>query len=317
MRTFVTGATGWIGQAVIKELLSAGHQVLGLSRSDAGTKKLESLGAEVHLGSLQDLESLKAGAAASDAVIHCAFTHDFKPEEKEGAQSDKEEKPVGDFVDWCRIDRVAIETIGAALLGTKKPFVVTSGTLLLPQGRLVTENDLPDLSTPLAAARGPSETATIDLAKQGVHAMVIRLAPTNHGEGDKGFIAMMIATARKIGKSAYIGEGHSRWPAVHRLDTARLYKLALEKGSAGSIYHAVAEEAVLVKDIAEAIGQKLGLPTISMGAEEVLEHYGFLGLAMGGNNPTSNVKTKNELGWEPKEIPLLEDIKQGKYFTSV
>lgn len=297
MRVFVTGATGFIGQAVVQELLSNGHQVLGLTRSDKGAESLSALGVEVARGSLDDLDSLKRGAAASDGVIHLAFSHDFS-----------------DYEGGCRKDRLAIEAMGSALEGTNRPLVITSGTMLLPHGRLATEDDSLDFTHPFAAARGPSEKLALSFAPKGVRVSVMRLPPTNHGDGDYAFIATLIKIARQKGISTYIGDGLNRWSATHRLDTARAYILALTKGKAGSIYHAVAEEGVPVKEIAETIGKKLGIPAVSKTTEEAREYLGFLALPLAGDNPVSSVKTREELGWKPEHSSLISDIEGGSYF---
>jgi nucleoside-diphosphate-sugar epimerase len=298
MRVFVTGATGFIGQVVVQELLSAGHQVLGLARSDKGAESLAALGVEVHRGSLDDLDSLKRGASASDGVVHLAFIHDFS-----------------DYEGNCRVDRLAIETMGAALAGSNRPLIITSGTLLLPQGRQVTEEDTPDL-TAAAAARGASELLALSLVSQGVRPSVVRLPPTNHGDGDHGFIPQLIAIAREKGVSAYIGDGLNRWPATHRLDAVRVFQLALDKGSAGSTFHAVAEEGVSIKDIAAIIGKQLNVPVVSKTKEEAQQHFGWLGFALAGDNPTSSAKTREQLGWSPVHPSLISDLKEGTYFRN-
>ncbi|ORX98163.1 NAD dependent epimerase/dehydratase family protein [Basidiobolus meristosporus CBS 931.73] len=299
MRVFVTGATGFIGQAVVRELLAAGHQVVGLARSDKGAEMLTAMGAEVLRGSLEDLASLKQGASAADGVIHLAFIHDFS-----------------DYEASCRVDRSAIEALGAALKGSNRPLIITSGTLLLPQGRLATEEDTPDLSTPTASARGQSEQVALSLVSQGVRVSIVRLPPTNHGDGDHGFVKMLINLAREKGVSAYIGDGLNCWPATHRLDAASVYKLALAKGSAGSIFHAVAEEGVKLKDIAEEIGKQLNVSVASKPLEEAQEHFGWLGFVVAGNNPTSSAITREKLGWSPVQPSLLADIKTGTYFDT-
>ena len=299
MRVFVTGATGFIGQAVVQELLSAGHRVLGLARSDKGAESLAALGVEAHRGSLDDLDSLKRGASASDGVVHLAFIHDFS-----------------DFEGNCHADRLAIETMGAALAGSNRPLVITSGTLLLPQGRLVTEEDTPDLVAAAAAARGPSEQSALSLVSQGVRTSVVRLPPTNHGDGDHGFIPQLISIAREKSVSAYIGDGLNRWPATHRLDAARVFQLALDKASAGSTFHAVAEEGVSIKDIAEIIGKQLNVPVVSKAKEEAQQHFGWLAFALMGDNPTSSAKTREQLGWSPVHASLISDLKEGTYFKN-
>ena len=298
MRVFVTGASGFIGQAVVQELLQAGHQVLGLARSDKSAELLKSLGAEIHQGSLEDLDSLKQGATASDGVIHLAFNHESQ-----------------DMATGCRKDQAAIIAMGHALAGSNRPLIMTSGTMVCDHGRLVTEDDTPDLNSRMAALRGASEAVTLSLVSQGVRASVVRLPPTNHGDGDhRGFIVRIITLARSKGVSAYVGEGLNRWCATHRLDTARVFRLALEKGSAGSVFHAVAEEGVRFKDIAEAIGKQLKIPVVSKSAEEAREHFGFLAFAVPEDNPTSSEKTQEALGWRAQYPSLIADLESEVYF---
>jgi nucleoside-diphosphate-sugar epimerase len=299
MRVFVTGATGFIGEAVVQELLSAGHQVLGLARSDKGAESLAALGVEVHRGSLDDLDSLKRGASASDGVVHLAFIHDFS-----------------DYEGNCRVDRLAIETMGAALAGSNRPLIITSGTLMLPYGRLATEEDTPDLTNAAAAARGASELLALSFVSRGVRASVVRLPPTNHGDGDHGFISLLITIAREKGVSVYIGDGLNRWPATHRLDAARVFQLALDKGSAGSTFHAVAEEGVSIKDIATIIGKQLNVPVVSKTKEEAQQHFGWLAFALVADNPTSSAKTREQLEWTPVNPALISDLKEGTYFKN-
>ncbi|KAF2802522.1 putative epimerase/dehydratase [Mytilinidion resinicola] len=298
MRVFVTGATGFIGTAVVPELLAAGHQVLGLTRSDKGAETLKSLGVEAHRGSLEDLESLKKGASSADATIHLAFDHNF-----------------ADFEGINKKDRVAIEAIGEALVGTNRPFIITSGTLLLPLEKLATEDDNGDYTIP-TAVRGLAEQLTLSFVPKGVRAEVVRLPPTNYGEGDHGFIAMLIKTAREKGESAYIGDGSNRWPATHRLDTAKVFASALDRGTAGATYHAVANEGITAKEIAEAIGKELNVPVVSKSTEEAPAHFGFLALPFSRDNPTSSKKTREALGWEPAQPGLIADIKEGHYFKN-
>lgn len=302
MRVFATGSTGFIGSAVIKDLLAAGHEVLGLTRSDKGAEWLTTVGASVHRGTLTDLESLRAGAVASDAVLHLAFVHDFS-----------------NYQSTCLIDREAITTIGTAIEGTNKPFIITSGTLMMRAGQLGTEDDSYDSESPVASARGASEPLLHSFAAKGVRTVALRLPPTNHGAGDKGFIAMLVNAAKTSGVSAYIGDGESRWPATHVLDTARAYRLALEKAfsgetsTGGATFHVVAEEGVRIKDVAEAIGKQLGLPVVSKTMEDAQKELGFMAIGVATDNPSSSVKTKSFLGWVPEHPNLLADIAQGTY----
>lgn len=291
MRVFVTGATGFIGSAVVKELLGAGHQVLGLSRSDAGAKALTDAGAEVHRGSLQDLESLKKGAAAVDGVIHLAFIHDF----------------TADFMVSVKADQAAIEAMTSVLAGSNKPLITTSGVLGLPP--MGTEDHDVGPSMPRK-----SEEAALAAVKQGVRGMVIRLAPSVHGDGDHGFVPALIKTAREKGHSMYVGDGANRWPGVHRFDAARLYRLALEKGKAGARFHGVADSGVPIKQIAELIGRKVNVPAVSKTPEEAAAALGFIGHVLSMDAPTSNALTKERLGWNPTEKGLIDDLETGTYF---
>lgn len=292
MRVFVTGATGFIGSAIIKELGGAGHRVLGLARSDAGAAKLVAAGAEVQRGSLEDLESLRSGAAAADGVIHTAFIHDFS-----------------DYLNSARTDVAAIEAMTAALAGTGKPFVVTTGTLGLPGGKVGTEEDSPGSGLPRR-----SEVTGLAAVEAGVRATVVRLAPSVHGDGDYGFVPALIKLARQRGEAIVVGDGANRWPAVHRLDAARLYRLALEKGDAGARFHGAAEEGIPVRRIAEVIGRRLAVPVVSKTPEEARELLGFIGHALAMDGPVANVLTKQRLGWRPEQPGLIEDLEGGRYF---
>jgi len=289
MRIFLTGATGFIGTAVIPELIDAGHQVLGLARSDAAAKSLVALGARAHRGDLGDLESLRSGAAAADAVIHCAFIHDFAK-----------------YQENCEIDRRAIEALGSVLQGSDRQLIVTSGTALAP-GRLATEEDaaLPSSVMP----RGATEEAADSVAARGVRVSVVRL-PQVHDRNMQGLVTLAIVVAREKGISAYVGDGANRWPASHRLDTARLYKLVLEKGAPGARYHAVAEEGVRVRDIAEVIGRRLNIPVVSKSPEEAAAHFGWLGAFAGLDAPASSALTRERLGWRPVETTMLSDLER-------
>jgi nucleoside-diphosphate-sugar epimerase len=297
MRVFVTGATGFIGSTIVQELINAGYQVLGLARSDAGAKALIDAGAQVQRGDLEDLESLRSGAAMSDGVIHTAFSHDFS---KLAAN--------------CEMDRLAIETLGSVLAGSDRPLVVTSGTALAAPGRLATEGDVP-VRTATSYPRVSEETAAT-LAERGVRASVVRL-PQVHDRDKHGLVTYMTAVAREKGVSAYVGDGLNRWPAVHRLDTGRLYRLVLEKGSSGTRYHAVGEEGVPLRQIAEAIGRGLKVPVISKSPEEAAQHFGFLGYFVGIDCPASSAQTQEWLGWRPTAQPgLIADLDRATAFAN-
>jgi nucleoside-diphosphate-sugar epimerase len=294
MRVFVTGATGFIGSAVVRELIDAGHEVLGLARSDAGAEALSATGAEVHRGDLEDLESLRSGAAASDAIIHTAFRHDWTR-----------------FAESCEFDKRAIEAIGAVLQGSSRAFIVTSG-IGVAQGRAATEEDPPLPSSP--SLPRASEATAVALMERGVRASVMRL-PQVHDTMKQGLVTALIAIAREKGVSAYIGHGQNRWPAAHVLDTARLYRLALEKGSAKARYHAVAEEGVRLKDIAMAIGRGLNIPVTSISKEQAQAHFGFFGFFAGRDSPASSKRTQEQLGWNPTGPGLLTDLGNMRYYA--
>jgi nucleoside-diphosphate-sugar epimerase len=293
MRVFVTGATGFVGSAVVQELIKAGHQVVGLARSDAGAESLAAAGAQVHRGDLENLESLQSGAVAADGVIHTAFIHDFSK-----------------FAANCEKDRHAIKTLGTALAGTERPLIVTSGTALLPPGRVSTEDDMPASSIPRVA----SEEAAARVAESGVRVSVVRLPPTVHGDGDHGFVPLLIGLAREKGVSAYIGDGLNRWPAVHRLDAAHLYRLALEKNAARACYHAVGEQGVAFRKIAEVIGKRLNVPVVSKSAAEAAAHFGWFAHFAAIDVPASSARTQQLLGWNPQHSELLPDLDRETYF---
>jgi nucleoside-diphosphate-sugar epimerase len=306
MRVFVTGASGWIGSAVVPELLGAGHQVIGLARSNASADALAAAGADVQLGNLDDLNALRDATAASDGVIHLAFKHEL-------AFS-------GDFQAAAEADRRAVETLGEALAGSDRPLLIASGILGVTPGRVVSEQDGHGSHAAIASfgggpqARRETAELTLSLASRGVRSSIVRLPPTNHGDGDNGFIATLVGIARQKGVSGYIGDGANRWPAVHRLDSARLFRLALEEAPAGTTLHAVAEEGVPVREIAEVIGRHLDIPVVSVPAEDVGEHFTWLGGFLGLDAPASSAWTRELLGWEPTHPGLIADLDQGHYF---
>ncbi|WP_118178536.1 SDR family oxidoreductase [Paraburkholderia phosphatilytica] len=295
MRVFVTGATGWVGSAVVKDLLAAGHQVLGLARSDEGARSVAAAGAEVLRGSLEALDSLKRGAAQADGVIHAAFNHDFSK-----------------LAENAEHERLAIEAIGNELAGSNRPFIVTSGVALLAPGRVTTEDE-PARAAIASFPRSP-EAAAAAFSARGVRVSAVRLAPTVHGLGDHGFVPRLIEIARAKGVSAYVGEGGNRWPAVHRLDAARVYRLALERDAEGATWHAIAEQGVPFKAIAEAIGRGLGIPVVSQTPEQAADHFGWFARFAAIDCPSSSEITRSRLGWQPEHPVLLADLGQPEYF---
>lgn len=296
MRIFVTGATGFVGSAVVQELLGAGHQVLGLVRSDASAATLAATGAEPHRGSVEDLDSLRSGARKSDAIIHTAFIHDFSK-----------------FKENCEIDRYAIAALGSALEGSARPFIVTSGTGLLRLDRPATEDDR-CTADPNGIPRVATEEAADAVAARGVNVSVMRLPPSVHGDGNHGFVPLLIALARDKGVSAYVGEGRNAWPAVHRLDAARLYRLALEKNAGPRRYHAVHDTGVPFLEIATIIGKRLNVPVVSKSSSEAAEHFGWFAHFAAMDNRASSERTQALTGWQPEEHGLLANLDRPEYF---
>ena len=301
MRIFLTGASGWIGSAVAAELLAAGHQVLGLARSDASAEAVAAAGATVRRGDIGDLDVLRAAARESDGVVHLAFRHDVAF--------------AGDFQTAVNSDLAAIEALGEALAGSDRPLAIASGIAGLKPGVVATERDRPE-PTPGPGGRVRNERAALAYAERGVRSISVRFAPTVHGDGDNGFIAGIVAADRAAGAAAYIGDGINRWPAVHRSDAARLVRLAVEGAPAGSVLHAVGEEGVAIRDIAEAIGRGLDLPVTSITTEQAQAHFGFLAGFLALDMPTSNALTRELLSWEPSGPQLIADLDQGHYFAA-
>jgi nucleoside-diphosphate-sugar epimerase len=306
MRVFVTGATGWIGSAVLPELIGAGHQVTGLARSEASAAALAAAGAAAHRGTLDDLGSLRSAAAASDGVIHLAFKHDI-------AFS-------GGFQNAADADRRAVEAFGEALAGSGRPLIIASGTLGLAPGQVATERDGHGTGPAVAAlGAGPrTRLATaelvLSLASRGVRSSVMRLPPTVHGDGDNGFLAALVGIARDKRVSGYLGDGTNRWPAVHRLDAAHLFRLALEKAPAGSTLHAIADQGVPIRDIAEVVGRQLHLPVAAIAPEDAAGHFAWLAGFLGADSPASSTLTRQLLGWHPDQPGLIDDLNKGHYF---
>jgi nucleoside-diphosphate-sugar epimerase len=298
MRVFVTGASAWIGSAVLPELVAAGHQVVGLVRSGRSAAAVVALGAEVRRGDLDDLDGLRAGAKASDAVIHLAFKHDFS-----------------DFAGASRTERAAVETFVKTLEGSDRPFLLASGIVLLKPGQVLTERDATPMVGP-DAPRGGAEELALSYADRGVRSVSLRFPATVHGEGDHGFVPTLVGVARKRGVSGYVGDGTNRWPAVHRLDAARLVRSALERSPAGSVVHAVAEEGVPALAIAAAIGRGLGAPVRSVDPDDAAAHFGWIGLFFAADAPASSVLTRQALDWTPTRPGLIDDLDAGSYFRS-
>ena len=304
MRIFVTGASGWIGSAVVPELLAGGHEVVGLARSEESAQRLQAAGAKVHRGDVDEPEGLAKAAADSDGVIHLAFQHEV-------AWS-------GNFAAAAAADRRAVEAMGAALAQSDRPLVLASGVLGLTVGRVATEDDGlvpgPELRANPAGRRSATALFVLSLRGTGVRSSVLRLPPTVHGDGDNGFIATLVGIARQRGVAGYVGDGANRWPAVHRSDAARLARLAVEAAPAGSVLHAVADEGVAWRDIAEAMGRHLDVPTASVAPTDAGEHFSHLGHFVGLDSPATAAVTRQLLGWEPTGPSLLDDLDQDHYY---
>lgn len=298
MRVFLTGATGYIGSAIVRELLAAGHQVLGLARGDDASERLARAGAEAHRGDLSDPDNLAAGAQACDGVIHTAFGHDFTKYREAG-----------------ETDRRAVAAMARALEGSNKPLVITSGTTILAPGRVGTEED-PALPDSPSGVRALSEEVALAAAARGVRSVVVRLPPSVHGPGEHGFVPALIDVARRTGVSSFVGDGANRWPAVHRLDAARLFRLALEQAAPGTRLHGAAEDGIPMREIAEAIGEGLGVPVRGIGADEAAAHFDWLAFVVPIDNPTSSAITRATVGWRPEEAGLLADVRESGYFST-
>jgi nucleoside-diphosphate-sugar epimerase len=299
MRVFVTGATGWVGSAVVRELLDTGHHVLGLARSDAGAASVQAAGAEVHRGDLNDLDSLRSGAAASDGVIHTAYDHAFT-----------------DYAAAAALDRQVILALGEALAGSNRPLIITEGVQRNAPGQVGTEDSVPPPGS-FGRMRFESEEAAVSFVERGVRVAVVRFPPTVHGRGDHGFVSILVNIARTKGVSAYPGDGSNRWAAVHRLDAAHLHCLALQSAPAGARLNGVAEEGVPVRQIAEVIGRHLDVPVTSISPEKATEHFGFLGALFAQDLPASSARTQTLLGWHPVRPGLIADLDEGHYFDDI
>ncbi len=302
MRIFMTGASGFIGSVVVRELIDAGHKVVGLARSDASAAALTTAGVEVVRGTLDDHEVLRDAAAAADGVIHLAFKGDVAF--------------TGDYRGAAEADRRAVDTFGDALAGTDRPFVLASGVIGLVRGRVATERDMPTIDGSPLSIRSATAEAALTFASRGVRSSVVRVSPTVHGEGDYAWVATLVAIARAKGVSGYLGDGANHWPAVHRLDIARLFRLAVEKAPAGSVLHGVAEEGVALRAIAEVIGRHLDVPVAPVAPEAVAEHFGWLSTFMDLDAVVSNTLTRELLDWQPTYPGLLEDLDEGHYFRT-
>ena len=294
MRIFVTGASGWIGSAVVPELVAAGHEVLGLARSDDAAKVVADLGAQIHRGDLDDVDSLQRGAAACDGVVHLAYNHDF-----------------AHMAEAAQTDLAAIDAMGSALVGSGGPLLIASGVVGLAVGRVATEADQPD---PDSHPRVACASAALAFAQRGVRPVIVRFPPTVHGPGDHGFIATLVAIARERGASGYVDDGANRWPAVHRADAAALVRLAVDEAPAGAAIHATAEEGIAARTIATAIGRGLGLPVTSVGRDDAAEHFGWIGRFFAADVPASSEATQRLLGWTPTHAGLIDDLDAGHYF---
>jgi nucleoside-diphosphate-sugar epimerase len=299
MRVFVTGATGWVGSAVVRELLDSGHEVLGLARSDEAAAVVKAAGAQVHRGDLNDLDSLRSGAAASDGVIHTAYDHAFT-----------------DYAAAAALDRQAIVALGEGLAGSNRPLIITEGVQRDRPGQMGTEDSVPEPGS-FGMARYASEQAAVSFIERGVRVAVVRFPPTVHGRGDHGFASILINIARAKGVSAFPGDGSNRWAAVHRLDAAHLHCLALQSAQAGARLNGVAEEGVPVREIAEVIGRHLGVPVTSIAPEKATEHFGFIGILFAQDLPASSARTRKLLRWHPVQPGLIEDLDAGHYFEPI